>query len=98
MPVTLFPALLTAEFEQMYISSSVCIFVIIVIPLPDLTGSGRSSNYAGKTGSPNPGLSSCSDYLRETVLGMSSKKHYRGSTMDGKLCYGSHRCVPRYLQ
>ncbi|XP_071796659.1 uncharacterized protein [Asterias amurensis] len=61
----------------------------------NLTGSGRSSNYTGKAGTPNPGLNSCSDYLRETVLGMSSKKHYRGSTMDEPM-NRNQKGVPSY--
>ncbi|XP_038064600.1 IQ domain-containing protein E-like isoform X1 [Patiria miniata] len=61
----------------------------------NLTGSGRSSNYTGKAGTANAGLNSCSDYLKETVLGMTSRKHQRGNTVDEPLNRNS-KGVPSY--
>ncbi|XP_022109573.1 IQ domain-containing protein E-like isoform X2 [Acanthaster planci] len=61
----------------------------------NLTGSGRSSNYAGQAGTTKAGLDSCSDYLKETVLGMTSRRHQRGNTMEEPLNRNS-KGVPNY--
>ena len=64
-----------------------CVFVVNFIKkvcnlstLPAVVG--RSSGYVGPV--KTDAWSTCSDYLKETVLGMPPKRHSRGSTMDGK--------------